>query len=118
MKTDKPLGAPVENRKARESASGMRMTRIKIDRGSWIAGFRDGEKNVRARSKVSDGFSYESGWIEGAAKRQGCSYSLGTLKPEDVWPDELPVQFREVRKEDAEEPTGLPENQKGVHAED
>lgn len=67
----------------------MRMPRIKIDRDSWIAGFRDGERSVRARSKVRDGFSYESGWVEGAAKRLGHSYSLGTLKPEDIY--EMPV---------------------------
>lgn len=94
------------------------MPRITIDRDSWIAGFRDGEKSRPSRYYDFDGYSYTSGWIEGNAKRQGFSYSLGTLKPEDIWPDELPVQSREGRKEDAEEPTGLPENKKGVHAED
>lgn len=121
--------------------------KITIDRDSWIAGFRDGEKSRPSRYYDFDGYSYTSGWIEGNAKRQGCSYSLGTLKPEDIWPElrrdpnygnpfeppetqdqrqrrvgrmirenvderlaqEAAMQSREVRKEDAAEPKGLPD---------
>ncbi len=72
---------------------------IEIDRESWIAGFRDGATRRKgttvgppptvtrdSHGEVRDGYSYNSGWIEGDAKRRGFSYSLGTLRPEDVEP--------------------------------
>lgn len=61
------------------------MPRIEIDRADWIAGFKDGESGrPNAPGPGIDGYSYASGYVEGAAKRQGYEYSLGTVTEEDL----------------------------------
>lgn len=58
--------------------------RLVIDPKSWRDGFAAGEaRRLASRcpyaAATTEAWSWHSGWIEGDAKRQGFSYSLGTL---------------------------------------
>lgn len=60
---------------------GMRLT---IDSRAWREGFTAGEAGRLASrcpyaAGTTEAWSWHSGWIEGDAKRQGFSYSRGTL---------------------------------------
>jgi hypothetical protein len=58
----------------------------RIDRQSWLAGFVAGEAGKPAYlcQASQDVYSWRSGWVEGAAKRRGHEYSLGTLTQADI----------------------------------
>ena len=51
--------------------------RITIEPAEWCQGFEDGQRG--RPGKVGGTFNYFSGYVEGDAKRQGYSYSVGTL---------------------------------------
>jgi hypothetical protein len=57
------------------------MPRLQIDRVAWEAGFAAGDAGDKARCPYPAGtreaWSWESGRVEGAAKRKGFSYSRG-----------------------------------------
>ena len=69
---------------------------LKHDPIAWEEGFAAGERRTRTvlRCPYSPGttaaWSWHSGYIEGDAKRQGYSYSRGTLppRPTDLCSDE------------------------------
>jgi ribosome modulation factor len=59
--------------------------RLTIDSWAWQEGFTAGEAGRLASNRcpyaaaTTEAWSWHSGWVEGDAKRQGFSYSRGTL---------------------------------------
>ena len=58
--------------------------KLTIDSTAWQEGFDGGEagrpmSRCPYRAATTEAWSWHSGWIEGDAKRQGFSYSRGTL---------------------------------------
>jgi hypothetical protein len=68
--------------------SGAEETVLKHDPKAWEEGFEAGESKVRIPTRcpypagTTQAWSWHSGYIEGDAKRQGYSYSRGTLSKE------------------------------------
>ncbi|MGD1074029.1 MAG: hypothetical protein ABSB15_28305 [Bryobacteraceae bacterium] len=65
--------------------------KLTMDPKAWDEGFEAGEAGRLTNrcpypAATTEAWSYHSGWIEGDAKRQGYSYSRGTLprRTEDV----------------------------------
>jgi ribosome modulation factor len=62
---------------------------LRMDEYAWRAGFRAGAAG-RERSSCpypsasGEASSWQSGFIEGTAKREGREYSLGPLTPEEA----------------------------------
>ena len=57
---------------------------LRIDSKAWQKGFEGGEAGrpmfrCPYRAGTTEAWSWCSGWVEGEAKRQGYSYSRGTL---------------------------------------
>ena len=57
---------------------------LRMNSKAWQEGFETGEagrlvSRCPYRAATTEAWSWHSGWIEGDAKRQGFSYSRGTL---------------------------------------